>query len=59
MLFRSVEMLRRKQAELWALVAVGWGDQFHVENGSLSERMIKGPVDLARVMGLEDALPQS
>ena len=45
--------------ELWVLVATGWGDEFHVADGSLSGRMVKGLVDLAKVMGLEDSLPRS
>ena len=41
------------------LVIVGWGDKLHVTDGSLSGRKVEGPVDLARVTGLEDALSQS
>ena len=48
-----------KQAELWVLVAAGWGDEFHVADGSLSGLMVDGPVDLAKVICLEDALPRS
>ena len=45
--------------ELWALFVAGWGNEFHVTDGSLSGRKVEGPVDLARVTGLEDALPRS
>ena len=50
-------MLSRKQVKLWVLIAVGWGDEFLVSDGSSSGRMVEGPVDLTRVMGLEDGLP--
>ena len=52
-------MLSQKQAKLWVSVVVGWGDEFHVADGSLSGRMVEGLVDLARVTGLENALPWS
>ena len=41
------------------LVAVGWGDELHMTDGSLSGRKVEGPVDLARVTSLEDALSRS
>ena len=56
---RQVEMLSRKQTELRALVAAGWGDEFLMADDSLFGQMVEGPVDLAKVMGLEDALSQS
>ena len=54
---RQVEMLSRKQAELWVLVAAGWGDELRVADGSLFGQRVEGPIDVARAMGLEDALP--
>ena len=47
-----------KAGGAWALVVAGWDDEFHVANGSLSRRMVDEP-DLAKVMGLKDALPRS
>ena len=40
--------------DLWALVTEGWGDQYHVANGSSSGRMVEGLVDLVEVLGLGD-----
>ena len=42
---------------MWVLVVAGSSDGFLMADGSLSGRMVEGPIDLARVMGLEDALP--
>ena len=39
------------------MVAAGWGNEFHVADGSSFGRMAEGPADLAKVMGLEDELP--
>ena len=41
------------------LVVAGWGDEFLVVDGSLSGRMVDRPVDLEKMMDLEDALPLS
>ena len=38
------------------MVVAGWGDEFSVSDGSSFGRMVEGPADLARVMGLEDEL---
>ena len=38
------------------MAAAGWGDEFRVADGLWSGRMIERPVDLTRVLGLEDAL---
>ena len=39
--------------------AVGWGDPFCVAGGSLFGQKIEGPIEVARVMGLEDALSRT
>ena len=54
---RQIEMLPRKQAELWVLVIAGWGDELRVADGSLFGQRAEGLVDVARAIGLEDALP--
>ena len=54
---QQVEILPRKQVELWVLVAAGLGDKRLMADGSLFGQRVEGPVDLAMVMGLEDELP--
>ena len=41
-----------------ALVISGWGDEFYLTDGSWSRWKVEGPVDLARVKGLENAPPR-
>ena len=41
------------------MVAAGWGDEFHVADGSSFGGMVEELADFVKVMGLADVLPQS
>ena len=40
------------------MAAIGWGNEFHVADGSWFRQMVEGPIDLTGVLGLEDAPPR-